>query len=106
MVVETRQMDALLGAVGLLKALASPVRLAVVVELGLGSRCVHELASVLQAGGREVSQPLLSQHLKVLRDAGLVRTTRRGPEVTYQLVDAHVSHIVDDAISHSQEGLP
>ncbi len=101
---ETRQTDALVGAVGLLKALASPVRLAVVLELGNGPRCVHELASTLRLAGREVSQPLLSQHLKVLRDAGLVSTTRRGTEVTYQLVDAHVSHIVNDAITHSQEG--
>ena len=90
----------------LLKALASPVRLATVVELSEGPRCVHELQTALAASGREVSQPLLSQHLKVLRDAGLVTTTRRGTEITYQLADAHVGHIVDDAIRHSQEDQP
>jgi DNA-binding transcriptional ArsR family regulator len=46
---------------------------------------------------------LLSQHLKVLRRAGLVTTTRRATEITYQLVDDHVGHIVNDAIRHSQE---
>jgi DNA-binding transcriptional ArsR family regulator len=95
--------DRLTGAVELLKALASPVRLAVVAELSVGARCVHELQTALQTAGREVSQPLLSQHLKVLRGAGLVTTTRRGSEITYQLVDAHVGHIVNDAIHHSQE---
>jgi ArsR family transcriptional regulator len=95
--------DVLSGAVDLLKALASPVRLAAIVELSEGPRCVHELQTALRTSGREVSQPLLSQHLKVLRDAGLVTTTRRGTEVTYQLADAHVGHIVDDAIRHSRE---
>lgn len=94
------------GAADLLKALASPVRLATVVELSEGPRCVHDLQTVLQASGREVSQPLLSQHLKVLRDAGLVTTTRRGTEITYQLADAHVGHIVNDAIRHSREDHP
>lgn len=104
--VETQAPDALTGAVELLKALASPVRLAAVVELATGPRCVHELQTALGAGGREVSQPLLSQHLKVLRQAGLVTTTRRGTEITYQLVDAHAGHIVNDAIRHSQEEQP
>ena len=80
--------------------------LATVVELCEGPRCVHELQTSLEASGRAVSQPLLSQHLKVLREAGLVTTTRRGTEITYQLADAHVGHIVNDAIRHSQEEHP
>ena len=104
--VETQTPDALAGAADLLKALASPVRLAAVVELSDGPRCVHEIQSALKATGRQVSQPLLSQHLRVLRDAGLVMTTRRGTEITYQLADAHVGHIVNDAIRHSQEEHP
>ena len=104
--VETQTPDALAGAADLLKALASPVRLAAVVELSDGPRCVHEIQSALKATGRQVSQPLLSQHLRVLRDAGLVMTTRRGTEITYQLADAHVGHIVNDAIRHSQEDHP
>jgi DNA-binding transcriptional ArsR family regulator len=102
-VVETQAPDVLAGAVDLLKALASPVRLATVVELGEGPRCVHELQTALEQGGRDVSQPLLSQHLKVLRDAGLVTTTRRGTEIAYELADAHVGHIVNDTIRHAQE---
>ena len=101
--VETKTSDTLAGAADLLKALASPIRLATVVELCEGPRCVHELQESLETAGRTVSQPLLSQHLKVLREAGLVTTTRRGTEVTYQLADAHVGHIVNDAIRHSQE---
>jgi DNA-binding transcriptional ArsR family regulator len=102
-VVETKESDRLVGAVDLLKALASAVRLATVIELSEGPLCVHELQTSLKTSGRTVSQPLLSQHLKVLRDAGLVTTTRRGTEITYELADAHVGHIVNDAIRHSQE---
>jgi ArsR family transcriptional regulator len=105
-VVDTKVTDRLAGAVDLLKALASAVRLATVVELCEAPRCVHELQTSLEASGRTVSQPLLSQHLKVLREAGLVTTTRRGTEITYQLTDAHVGHIVNDAIRHSQEENP
>lgn len=95
--------DSLTGAVGLLKALASPVRLMVAVELGGGPRCVHELLEAVRAGGREVSQPLMSQHLKVMREAGLVFTTRRSQEIVYALVDSHVHRIAADAIAHAGE---
>lgn len=98
--------EPLAGAVGLLKALASPVRLMVVIELGSGPRCVHELLDAVRAGGKNVSQPLMSQHLKVMREAGLVTTTRRGQEIAYALADNHVSHIALDAISHAQEERP
>lgn len=90
--------DTLSEVVDLFKALASPIRLAVLLELAAGPRCVHEVADALMAAGRSVSQPLLSHHLKVLRDVGVVSTTRRATEVTYQLVDDHVAHIVSDAI--------
>lgn len=99
----TRAPDKLAGAVDLLKALASATRLATVVELAEGPLCVHELQTSLKASGRAVSQPLLSQHLKVLREAGLVTATRRGTEIAYQLADAHVGHIVNDAVRHAQE---
>ncbi|HTV11659.1 MAG TPA: metalloregulator ArsR/SmtB family transcription factor [Acidimicrobiales bacterium] len=104
--VDTKAPDVLAKAVDLLKALASPVRLATVVELCDGPRCVRDIQTALKTAGREVSQPLLSQHLKVLRETGLVTATRRGTEITYQLGDAHVGHIVNDTIRHSQEEDP
>jgi DNA-binding transcriptional ArsR family regulator len=88
------------GAAGeLLRALAAPLRIAIVVELDVGPRCVHELVDALG-----VAQPLVSQHLKVLRAAGVVTPERRGREVAYSLADHHVAHIVRDAVSHAVEG--
>ena len=86
-------------AVELLKALAHPLRLAVVIALDDSPRCVHEIVD--QFG--EV-QPVVSRHLGVLRDAGLVVGTRRGREVVYALADDHVAHIAKDAVSHAREG--
>jgi ArsR family transcriptional regulator, zinc-responsive transcriptional repressor len=88
-------------AVELLKALAAPVRLALVAELAAGPRCVHELVERLG-----VSQPLTSQHLRVLRGAGLVTAGRRGREVEYALADEHVAHVVRDLLEHAAEPVP
>jgi len=86
------------GAAELLRALANPHRVGIVLELGVGPRCVHELVDALG-----ISQPLASQHLKVLRAARVVRTQRRGREVAYSLGDEHVAHIVHDALVHATE---
>ena len=89
------------AAVEVLKALAAPVRLALVEVLAGGPRCVHELVDRLG-----VSQPLVSQHLRVLRSAGLVSSSRRGREVEYALADEHVSHVVLDLLQHADEPRP
>jgi len=82
----------------LLRALAAPLRIRIVTELADGPRCVHELVDSLGA-----PQPLVSQHLRVLRGAGIVRGSRRGREIAYALTDDHVAHIVADAVSHARE---
>ena len=91
-------MDDLEAASALLRVLASPHRLAIVRSLTEGPRCVHELVEDLG-----VSQPLVSQHLRVLRDGDLVSAERRGREIAYALADHHVTHIVEDAIAHVGE---
>jgi DNA-binding transcriptional ArsR family regulator len=82
----------------LLRALSAPLRIAIVTELADGPRRVHELVELLGA-----PQPLVSQHLRVLRSAGVVRGDRRGREIAYGLIDEHVAHIVADAVSHVGE---
>jgi DNA-binding transcriptional ArsR family regulator len=69
--------------VGLLKALADPLRLRVVDRLGhAGPTTVSRLAAEL-----DVSLPQLSNHLRRLRDAGLVRAQRTGRHAVYELTD-------------------
>jgi ArsR family transcriptional regulator len=67
-----------------LKALADPVRLRLfssVASHAGGEACVCDIS-----GGFEVSQPTISHHLKVLRDAGLLTSQRRASWVYYALV--------------------
>lgn len=67
-----------------LKALADPVRLqlfSAIASHARGEACVCDIS-----GGLEVSQPTVSHHLKVLRDAGLLTSERRGSWVFYAVV--------------------
>jgi len=61
-------------------------------------RAVHELVAALG-----VSQPLVSQHLRVLRGSRIVTARRHAREILYSLTDEHVAHIVLDAIRHAAE---
>jgi ArsR family transcriptional regulator len=61
-------------------ALADPVRLRIVGVLAEGGRCVCDLREQVP-----VAANLLSYHLRVLRDAGLVTAARRGRWVDYRL---------------------
>jgi DNA-binding transcriptional ArsR family regulator len=89
----------ILDAAGeLLRALAAPVRIAIVLQLRESQRCVHELVDALS-----VPQPLVSQHLKILKAAGVVTGERSGREVLYRLADHHLAHIVIDAVAHAGE---
>jgi ArsR family transcriptional regulator len=65
----------------LFRALGDPVRWKVVTELGGGARCACDLGA---ATG--VAPSLLSHHLGVLRDAGVVTSKRRGKWIDYTLV--------------------
>ncbi|WP_428844542.1 ArsR/SmtB family transcription factor [Mycolicibacterium hodleri] len=67
-------------------------------QLRESSRCVHELVDALA-----VPQPLVSQHLRILKSAGVVAGERSGREVRYRLVDHHLSDIVLAAIAHAGE---
>jgi DNA-binding transcriptional ArsR family regulator len=67
--------------VRLLAALADPVRLSFVRQLAeTDCVCACDFSECC-----DVSQPTISHHLKVLRDAGVVTSERRGTNVVYSL---------------------
>jgi ArsR family transcriptional regulator len=68
--------------VELLQAIADPVRLEIVRLLAFssGSVCACDFTDCCT-----VSQPTVSHHLKVLREAGVVTTERRGTYIYYDL---------------------
>jgi DNA-binding transcriptional ArsR family regulator len=61
-------------------ALGDPTRRAIFEQLRRGPRAVGEIASELP-----VSRPAVSQHLRVLKDAGLVTERREGTRRLYRL---------------------
>ena len=72
------------GLAHVFKALGDPVRLRLVSLIGArqgGEVCVCDLTSAF-----DLTQPTISHHLKVLRDAGLIESERRGTWVYYRLV--------------------
>jgi ArsR family transcriptional regulator len=72
-------------AAAVARALADPKRLCVLERLALGEQSVSELS-------REVGcqVPNMSQHLAVLRSAGIVASRREGSTVFYRLTDPRV----------------
>ena len=72
-----------------LKALGHPVRLGIAMRLAREPEtCACDFADVF-----EVSQPTVSEHLRVLREAGIVTTKRRGTQICYSLDASAVRQI-------------
>jgi len=71
------------------KALADPTRVAIINSLSAADEvCVCNLTATFH-----LSQPTISHHLKVLREAGLVESSRRGTWAYYRLVPAAIAEL-------------
>jgi ArsR family transcriptional regulator, zinc-responsive transcriptional repressor len=75
---------------GLFKALAHPARIRILRRLRREECCVSEAESVLG-----LSQPNVSQHLKILKDAGVIAGRRSGTKICYRLTDDRIGRILD-----------
>lgn len=91
---ETRDLRAITRIFG---ALDSPLRLQILELLKQRDHFVYELVNLLEA-----SQPLISQHLRVLKLAGLVSANRQGRQVVYHLVDDDINEIVAEVAAFAQ----
>jgi len=65
---------------GILHALADPARVAIFARIA-GASCPQSCSNFLHVCEQPIPKSTLSQHFKVLRDAGLIRSERRGVEV-------------------------
>lgn len=71
------------------KALADPARVAIVNRLAAADEvCVCDLNATL-----DLSQPTVSHHLRILREAGLVEASRRGTWAFYRLVPEAIEEL-------------
>ena len=71
-------------------ALADPTRCRVVELLSGKARPVHELAAAF-----DISRPAISRHLRVLKEAGLVKEEKRGRENVYALQRTRLKPMLD-----------
>ena len=71
-------------------ALASEARLEILKMVSAHSLCVNALVHKL-----DMSQPAVSQHLKILENAGLIKGEKRGPFVHYSLVSKNLEETLN-----------
>src|SRR5271156_1556980 len=65
---------------GILYALSDPVRVRIFMQLARGE-CTENCSAFLHVRGTPVAKSTLSQHFKILREAGLIRSERKGVEL-------------------------
>jgi len=71
-------------------ALSDPIRLEILSFLRDGEKCVCEIVPHLK-----LVQPLVSRHLKILKDAGIVRCRKDGTKRMYSIVDSKIYDVLD-----------
>jgi ArsR family transcriptional regulator len=90
MVTQTLQQEISQLEANFCSALSDPNRLLILYTLNEGPRNVTELSNELK-----VNQPTASRHLKILREHGLVSTTRQGTSITYDISDKRLIQALD-----------
>lgn len=80
--------------------LADPNRILILYELSQSPRNVTELATNLK-----MPQPLVSRHLKVLRERGMVTPNRKGTVIEYSLADVRLIQALDLLRAVMRDGL-
>ncbi|MCJ7721858.1 metalloregulator ArsR/SmtB family transcription factor [Candidatus Bathyarchaeota archaeon] len=76
------------------KALSDSVRLDILDFLGDEEKCVCEIIPQVK-----LIQPLVSRHLKILKDCGIVRYRKEGNRRLYSITDQQIFKIIDDLTS-------
>lgn len=82
---------------GFFGVFSDPTRLKIILLLleEKESCCVNRIAKTLN-----LNQPAISQQMRVLRNAGLVKAVRTGKFVRYSIVDRHVAEVIRIGINH------
>jgi DNA-binding transcriptional ArsR family regulator len=72
-------------------ALSDPIRIEIIAYLRDGEKCICEIVPHLK-----LIQPLVSRHLRILKETGIVRCRKDGTKRMYSIVDARIHNIIDD----------
>ena len=101
---------------GILYALSDPVRAAIYADI-VAQECSQSCSNFLTVGSKAIPKSTLSQHFKILREAGLIRSERHGvemhnisrygeleqrfPGLIRAIVTAHTIQLADEAQAKS-----
>lgn len=80
------------------KAISDETRIKILYSLSRSKMCVCDLAALLG-----MTASAISHQLRVLRQAGLVRSEKQGKAVYYMLSDDHVNTVFSNALEHIME---
>jgi DNA-binding transcriptional ArsR family regulator len=80
------------------RLMGDPSRLRIILS------CLHEPISVTEIAEQlELSQSLVSHHLRLLRAARVVASERRGKQIFYVAADEHIQCVIEDMVAHVSE---
>ncbi|EXL02244.1 metalloregulator ArsR/SmtB family transcription factor [Rhizobium pusense] len=80
------------------RLLGDPSRLRILLHCEEGPKSVTDISETL-----ELSQSLVSHHLRLLRGARLVTRVRHSKQMFYEISDQHVGDVLLDMLSHVRE---
>jgi DNA-binding transcriptional ArsR family regulator len=89
--------EATLAMAETFKLLGDPTRLRVIHALSQGELCVCDLATMFDVG-----QTAISNHLRILRNMGLVTYRRQGKLAYYAIADEHITRLLAECLEHVQ----
>ena len=81
------------------KVIGDANRLKVLEILRSGENCQCEIIPMIAQ-----SQPTVSRHLKLLEEAGLIKSRKEGTKIFYQIVDEHIFNLID-AIDENMQAI-
>ena len=80
------------------RLMGDPSRLRIILS------CLHDPISVTEIAEQlELSQSLVSHHLRLLRAARVVASERRGKQIFYVAADEHIQCVIEDMVAHVSE---
>lgn len=88
---QTISIEAIQEAARILKCIGHPVRLEILAFLDAGGE--QTVSAICEAVDR--SQPIVSQHLTLMRDKGILASRREGVNVYYRMDDERVVQVLD-----------
>jgi ArsR family transcriptional regulator, lead/cadmium/zinc/bismuth-responsive transcriptional repressor len=99
-VASTGSEDVIVQLADMFRLMGDPTRLGIILNCLNAPISVGEIALRL-----ELSPSLVSHHLRLLKAARVLRAERRGKQIFYSALDAHIRCVIEDMVAHIGEPL-